>query len=246
METDKAKPEKPPKDPLKIRKKRIKVHKPSGIINKKRNILKFEGKLLESVGKPEKHAKWFITGPSFSGKSSLLFELCVAFIAVGVVDYANYEEAGGDSQTVGDKLTKNGLHTQDGKIRLFKAPIESDTHETLGERTGKRDSADFIVVDSIQHAEMTKKQYLKLTDDFSNTKKSKSLLFVSHWVKNEFTKFVKHDCDIKIEVIGFVAHVESRFGGNKPYLIWEDGAKKYWGKKYKAVMDGKYWPGQKN
>jgi hypothetical protein len=45
--------------------------------------------------------------------------------------------------------------------------------------------------------------------------------------------------------MGFIAYVESRYGGGKPFLIWEEGAKKYWRKKYKDVIEGKYWPGKK-
>lgn len=227
------------------KKKKIKVLSPSKIINKVRSIYEFEGKFFESFGKPEKHAKWFITGPSYAGKSSFVFDLCNHLTQFGIIDYNNHEEAGGDSETVGKKLLQSGLNDKDGKIRLFKAPIESLEYETLTERLIKRKSAEFAVIDSIQHAEMNKKQYLHITDVFSNCKKGKSLIFISHWIKNDFTKFVKHDCDIKIEVIGFVARVESRYGGNKPYLIWEQGAKNYWGKKYRKVVEGNYWPGMK-
>ena len=72
------------------KKKRIKVLQPSQIINKKRKIYPFEGKFLESFGKPERHAKWFFTGPSFAGKSSLLFEVCNYLTSYGTVDYNNH------------------------------------------------------------------------------------------------------------------------------------------------------------
>lgn len=227
------------------KKKKISVLSPSKIINKKRINYAFEGRFLETFGSPEKHSKWFFTGPSYAGKSSLLFEVCNYLTNFGVIDYNNHEEAGGDSETVVKKILQSGLQDKDGRIRLFKAPIVSDDFETFGERLMKKRSADFAVIDSIQHAELSKKQYLHLTDTFCNPRRGKTLLFISHWVKNDFTKFVKHDCDVKVEVIGFVANVDSRFGGGKPFLIWEHGAKKYWGKKYNAVLQGRYWPGRK-
>ncbi len=229
------------------KKKKVKVLRPSQILNKDRVLYQFEGRYRDSFGTPERHVKWFITGPSFSGKSSLVFDICNYITRFGVVDYNNHEEAGGDSDTVAQKIIQSGMGDKDGRIRLFKAPIESDEYETYGERLHKRKSADFGVLDSMQHAELTKKQYLNLTDSLCNTRKKKSLLFVSHWVKNDFTKFVKHDCDIKIEVIGFVAHVDARCGGGggKPFVIWEKGAKDHWGKKYHRVTQGKYWPGIK-
>lgn len=227
------------------KKKKIKVLRPSQILKKERDIFEFDGSFLESFGRPEKHAKWFVTGPSYSGKSSFLFELCNYLTKFGTVDYNNHEEAGGDSETVAQKIIMSGMSDKDGKVRLYKAPVESEEYETFFERLNKRKSADFAVLDSMQHAELNKKQYLHLTDALCNPKKGKSILFISHFVKNDFTLFVKHDCDIKIEVIGFVAHVQSRYGGNKPYIIWPEGAKRYWGKNYTKVVAGNYWPGKK-
>lgn len=228
-----------------VKKKKIRVLSPSQIINKERIIYEFDGKFQASFGKPERHAKWFITGPSFSGKSSFLFELCNYLTRFGTVDYNNHEEAGGDSQTVASKLLFNNMQDKDGAIRYYKAPLVSDEYETWTERLCKKKSCDFAVLDSMQHAEMDKHLYLRITERFSNSRRGKSLLFISHWVKNDFTKFVKHDCDIKIEVIGFVAYVESRFGGNKPFVIWEKGARDYWRKNYNKVITGQYWPGKK-
>jgi hypothetical protein len=228
-----------------VKKIKVRALSPSQILKKRRIIYPFEGKFKDSFGQPERHAKWFFTGPSFAGKSSLLFEVCNYLTKFGVIDYNNHEEAGGDSQTVAEKLLQSGLADKDGSIKLYKAPIISDTHETFEDRLMRRKSSAFGVLDSVQHAELNKHQYIKLTDKLCNPKKGKSLLFVNHWVKNDLTKFIKHDCDIKVEVIGFVAYVESRFGGNKPFVIWEDGAKEYWGKRYNHVINRKYWPGKK-
>lgn len=230
---------------LRPRKRKTRVLSPSQIINKKRHEYHFSGKWKEAFGQPETHAKWFITGPSFSGKSSLVFELCNYLSQFAVIDYNNFEEAGGDSKTVSDKLSMYGLNDKDGKIRLFKAPIISDIYESFTDRLLKRKSAAIGVIDSVQHAEMNKHIYIELTDRFCNPKKGKSLIFINHWIKNDLTKFIRHDCDIKVEVINFVARVESRYGGNKPLVIWEEQARQRWGKRYKQVIEGRYWPGQK-
>lgn len=227
------------------KKKKIKVLRPSQVLKKERVIYEFEGDFLASFGKPERHAKWFITGPSFSGKSSLIFTVCNYLTGFGLVDYNSHEEAGGDSETVADKIRLSGMADKDGKVRLYKAPIEDERYETFGERLAKKNSANFAVLDSMQHAELDKKSYLRLTEALCTPRKGKSIIFISHWIKNDFTKFVKHDCDIKVEVIGFIANIESRFGGNKPFVIWEQGAKNYWRKRYKDVINGRYWPGRK-
>jgi hypothetical protein len=222
------------------REPKIKVFSPSQILNKQRVLYPFKGRFQDSFGTPEKIAKWFITGPSFSGKSSLVAGLCNYLTEFGIIDYNNFEEAGGDSETVAEKIRQYGLGDKDGKIRFFKTPIPRFKNRLM-----KRKSACFGVIDSIQHSEMDREEYIDFTDTLCNQKKGKSLLFISHWVKNDYTKFIKHDCDVKVEVIGFVAHVESRYGGNKPFIIWEEGAKKHWGKRYQQVIKGQYWPGQK-
>jgi hypothetical protein len=233
----------PPKTPHK--KKRTRVLRPSQIVQKKREIYPFEGRFLDSFGTPEHHSKWFVTGPSFSGKSSFIFELCNYLSQHGTIDYNNHEESGGDALTAKNKVLQSGIE-EHANIRFYKAPLISDEYETFEERLRKRASADFAILDSMQHAEMNKKMYLHYTDMFCNPRRAKSMLFISHWIKNDLTKFVKHDCDIKVEVIGFIAWVESRYGGGKPFLIWEKGARDHWGKKYHRVINGKYWPGKKS
>ena len=36
-------------------------------------------------------------------------------------------------------------------------------------------------------------------------------------------KAIEFDVDIKVLVKGYQAHSKSRFGGNEPYTIWEEG-----------------------
>jgi len=209
------------------------------VATKKRIIYPFEGKFLDSFGRPERFAKWFITGPPGSGKSSFVYELCSYLIQFGNIDYNSHEE--GDSQTTADKIIRYGLADKAGFKILDKVPTPDWKH-----RLQKRQSAAFGVMDSLQHGNMTKTEYREFVRALCNRRKGKSLLFISHFIKDGYTLFVKHDCDIKIEVRGFVALPDiSRYGGNKPFIIWEDGAKRYWGKKYKSVIEGRYWPGQK-
>lgn len=236
MSTDQISPEKPKKTQLPAETK-VRSFKPSQVINKKRTLYEFEGKWLASFGKPEQIAKWYITGPPYSGKSSFLFMLCQMLCQFGKVNYNSYEE--GNSATVADKMQMTGLDQRDDLFRLVeKAPVPLFLKHML-----KKGSAQFAVIDSIQHADMNKHLYWEFTRKME--RRGKSLLFISHWIKNDYTLFVKHDCDIKIEVIGFVAHIQSRYGGNKPFVIWEERAKQYWGKKYNLVINGRYWPGQK-
>ncbi|MFT3750938.1 MAG: hypothetical protein QM768_21675 [Agriterribacter sp.] len=208
------------------------------VFNKQRVIYQFEDRWKESFGTPERLARWFITGPPFSGKSSLCFQLCKYLTQFGVVGYNNYEE--GDSQTVADKLAAYGLLDADNFKLIPGEPVEDFKKRML-----RRQAPAFGVIDSVQHAAMDKKTYVDFVNALSNNRRGKGLVFINHWVKNELTKYIKHDCGIKIEVIGYVAYVQSRYGGCNPFVIWEEGAKRYWGKKYNSVIAGRYWPGQK-
>ena len=153
--------------------------------------------------------------------------------------YNNLEE--GDSVTVANKIREHGLLERDAHFLL----IPGEPIVDFQKRMLRRQSPAFGIVDSVQHAGLNIKTYKAFADALCNNRRGKSLVFINHWKNNDLTLFIKHDCYIKIEVIGFIAHVESRYGGNKPFIIWEQGAKNYWGKKYNSVIAGRYWPGQK-
>lgn len=232
------------------KKRRVKMLRPSQIINKKRVFIDIGGEIGASIGLVEKGTKIFITGRSYSGKSSFISMLCKAFADAGMMaDYNNHEEKGGDAGTVKKKMHQAGIDELfDKRIRFYKAPIESDVEETWDEILSKKKSAGFAVLDSVQHAQLKQQQYIDFTDKHCSPRRGKILAFICHWVKNDYMKFIRHDCDVKLEIMKYVVYVESRLEGatNKPIIIWEAGAKKAWGKNYQAVIKGNYWPGIKN
>jgi hypothetical protein len=236
---------KPPKIPGK---KKNKVLRPSQIIKKERQYIVLDGQLGKSIGMLERGTKIYITGKSFSGKSSAIIMLCAAISKHMKVDYNNHEEKGGDAATVKKKMHHAGIdETFDDSIRFYQAPLISDTHETFAEILNKKSSAGFAVLDSVQHAGMGKADYIAFTNKFCNPKKGKIVAFINHWIKNDLTKHILHDCDVKLESMNYVINVESRLEGatNQPIIIWEEGAKKAWGKNYNKVIKGQYWPGKK-
>lgn len=229
------------------KKKKVKQLKPSQILNKERKYIEVGGAIGESIGPIELGSKIFITGRSFSGKSSFITMLCALVSQHVKVDYNTHEEKGGDASTIIKKMHQAGINAEhDDRIRFYQAPIHSDDHQTFAEVLSKKGSAGFAVLDSLQHAGMNKADYISFTNKFCNPRRGKIVAFISHWQKNDFVLHVKHDCDIKLEAHKYVVHVESRMEGatNKPIVIWEEGAKKAWGKKYKDVISGKYWPGK--
>ena len=72
--------------------------------------------------------------------------------------------------------------------------------------------------------------YTALKDEFQK----KTFIFISHadgqLPRGAAAKDMEFDCDVKIHVDKYKAFVHtSRFGGNqKDFVIWEEGANKYW------------------
>jgi hypothetical protein len=110
------------------------------------------------------------------------------------------------------------------------------TYDELMKRLAKKKSARFIVIDSIQYFNISYEQYKAMKERF----KRKSFIFISHAKgKNPDGRTadkIRYDAGIKIRVEGYVGFVISRYGGNNPYVIWEEGAKKYWGKEYRKII----------
>lgn len=210
------------------------------IIEKKRNKLAFEGEWSKAFGNPVPGFFGIMWGKSFSGKTNFMVKflkyLCGVF---GEVIYNSLEE--GDVDTFAQTLRAAGL----GEEQNFKVVSEPWSH--LVYRLLRRKSARFAIVDSLQYAGISYKQYCE--DKEKLRKKGKTIIFISHAEGNhpesKTAKKIRYDVDLKIQVIGFVAMIEMRGNGRYPLVIWEEGARKYWGKKYSSVIAGKYWPGDK-
>ena len=97
----------------------------------------------------------------------------------------------------------------------------------LKERLKKQRSPKVVIVDSLQYTGLTYTEYKELRNEF----RSKLFIFISHAEghnpKGAVANSVKYDAFVKIYVEGYRAYPQSRFGGNEPYTIWEEGAEKY-------------------
>lgn len=216
---------------------RFRPLRPSEVVNKKRVVYAFDGEWAEIFGQPEQQAKIFITGASFGGKSTFTYKFCKYLQQFGKVWYNSFEE--GDTLTSGMKLKDMGIEDGQNFRLIDRYPIAAFKQQML-----RRNAAKMCVIDSIQHAGMNKKMYDDFSLSLSNVRRGKMCIFISHHVKDSFTMHVRHDCDIKIEIIRFIARIESRYTGKTIiHVLYEEGAKKHWGKKYKSIINGHFWPG---
>jgi len=188
--------------------------------------------LKRSFGEMTEQILMIIYGPSSNGKSRLTMQFLKIIMRYGDVLYWALEE--GHRRTMQKNAEENlTLDEHSGKITFWDHNL---TFEELVVKLKKKKSAKFVVIDSLQYVHMNMDDYKYLKEHFPN----KGFIFISH---NKGSKpdgklacKIEFDVDIKVRVEGFVAFVKSRYGGNKPYVIWEGedatkGAWGYWGKK---------------
>lgn len=167
---------------------------------------------------------------SFSGKSNFIYIFVSLIMKYGNVLYISLEEG---TKATAQKKAQMHLNEEDhgGKI-LFAS--HDMTYTRAVEYLKRKKSPRFVVVDSVQYWEdFNKAQYKHLKAMFPK----KTFIFISHaegkQPKGDTAKAIRYDADIKVWCEGFVALVESRFEGNRPFVIWEGdkqrGAIHYWG-----------------
>lgn len=185
-----------------------------------------------SFGELIDHILMIVYGPSGNGKSRLVMQFLKIIMMYGDVLYWGLEE--GHRRSMQKNAAEN-LNESDhsGKIIFFDHVL---TFDELVKRLRKKKSPKYVVIDSLQYSDMILAQYKYLKEEFPG----KGFIFISHSTGRKPTGKlavdIEFDVDIKVRVEGFVAFVRSRYGGNKPFVIWEEGAKKYWGRKYRFII----------
>lgn len=184
-------------------------------------------RIIESFGQLENNFIMTVWGQSGQGKSNLVMDFIKAIMPHGKVLYVSLEEGHGLTM---QNLVLRHLNVADhvGKIEFADNQMK---FEELNKRLKKRASPQFIVIDSLQYFNINYLRYQQLKEAFPK----KAFIFISHaegkQPKGKTAKDIKYDCGLKIWVEGYIAFITSRYGGNKNYVIWEEGAKKHWGTK---------------
>jgi adenosyl cobinamide kinase/adenosyl cobinamide phosphate guanylyltransferase len=190
--------------------------------------------IVHSFGKLTLNFIMFVWGGSGNGKSNFMMQFLRAIMPHGKVLYVALEE-GFEATTQMNALRQleEELHT--GKIEFADHEM---TYMELVQKLSKKKSPRFIVIDSIQYWAISYEMYRALKEKFKN----KTFIFISHAKGKEpdgtTAQKIRYDAGVKVRIEGLVAFIVSRYGGNNPYVIWEEGAKKYWQKNYKKVIKG--------
>jgi hypothetical protein len=230
---DTVKPEVSPVKPKKERKRR-EGPKPLGLhqlLRKKFDkIPDLPEEILRSFGELVMNFIMIVWGQSGNGKSNLIYQLLTVLMKHGNVLYLALEEGtGSTTQLVALRHLNEEEHS--GKI-LF--ADHTMTYEELRKYLPRKQSPRFIVIDSVQYWGITYAQYKTLKEEFPK----KTFIYISHSKgKNPLGRVadsIRYDACIKVLVDKYVAFPTSRYGGNEPFIIWEEGAIKKWGSKKKV------------
>lgn len=193
----------------------------------------------ESFGNLTENFIMIVWGQSGNGKSSFLMQLLNILLENGKALYVALEE--GHEASIQENVMRS-LEKGKAKGSVMFADCSMTYDALITRLQDKRRIERFIIIDSIQYWNIDYEKYKALKELFP----TKTFIFISH-AKGSFpdgktADKIRYDAGIKVHVKGYIAFVKSRYGGNKPFVIWEEGARKHWGEQYDKTAEVKKAP----
>jgi hypothetical protein len=186
-----------------------------------------------SFGDIEDAFDCIIYGNSGNGKTNFTVDVIKhLMLALGQkCIYISFEE--GHTKTLQKTMIER--HDMLNQVGNLLEILDHTTYPELVSRMSRKRSAKIWVIDSLQASHFTEAQCAELKKRFVMSRKKKIIIYIS-WAegkkpKGSVAQSVEYYAHIKIRVEGLIAFFKSRFGGNKNYIVWEEGAKRYWGLK---------------
>lgn len=182
------------------------------------HTLDFQGEWKKLIGEPEVAGSWIVWGLSGNEKTRFCLQLAKYLASFQKVFYNSKEE--GLKKSFDNAVKAVGLK---GVGERFSFHSE-DLYQMMA-RLYKKRSPNIVIIDSVQFLNLTKEQYELLLSEFPK----KLFIFISHAKghepKGEVADAIRYNSDVKIEVFKFLAmpRENTRFGGSKPFIIWEEG-----------------------
>lgn len=209
----------------------MKVISVKKLVNRNFKKMGLSAEWQEYFGDVDHAFTMIVWGPSFNGKSSFLNAFVAELARITTVLYVALEES--FSTTSKKKALENGL----SNLKNLRYANHETTYESLMEYLSKKRSPRIVVIDSLQYMAMSYVDYKKMKETFPG----KTFIFTSHsegkLPDGKTGKKIRYDAPIKVRVENFIALIESRFGGSKNYVIWEEEAKRKWKKDFKKHLN---------
>lgn len=185
------------------------------LLNKKFELLPFEGVWKDSFGQPCRQFSMIITGKSGSGKTELAIQLSKQLANHGKVAFNSIEQ--GFSHTLKMAMKRNNMELLGNKFQI----LDKMQLPELAAKLRKQRSPDFVVIDSIQYLRANKKEYFDFKNEFYP---KKGIIYICQLDGNEpkgsLAKDIWYDVDIQVPVEGFKGTPMKRLnGGGKPYIV---------------------------
>lgn len=179
-------------------------------------------------------------GASSNGKSSYATQATLQLCPFGKVLHLVYEEGHSKSLRMNLERSKIAQLAREGKMIHGYDIMDNCSFDELMYLLSRKNSPKIIIIDSLQYARFKTEQWLALKAKFVKGKNKKIFLCISHGSKKgprgKMAIDALFDAQIKVFIQGFIAFTKSRYEGKRNYVIWEEGARKYWGKKYNAML----------
>lgn len=195
---------------------------------KKYKILPLEGEWLSTFGDIPSAFMCIIYGSSGHGKTEFSVRFAKHLTSFGTVGWLSYEQGhGSDLQRA---VNRNKMEEVSGKI-IFGDPNDKPRHvtflEDLDALLSKRNSPDFIFIDSLKYTRFTFDDYVYLKNKFG---KKKAFIWIEHAKGKAPARQVgidiEYDGHIGIFVHNYIAYVhKNRYSAFNPFVIYEKMAR---------------------
>ncbi|NNV54556.1 P-loop NTPase family protein [Limnovirga soli] len=205
------------------------------LLQKTYEVISCSQKMKDCFGEMQDTFTMIVYGPSGNGKTNMLADVLKEFGHLGEVLYLSFEE--GHGKTIQDLIIRHGLDKINIKF------LDTEDFPNFYQRMKRKQSPKIVVIDSWQYSRWTFDDYKQLKESFVFGKtpgRRKIFIFISHAdgdePKGASAKEVKFDCNIKVHVKQFIGFIVSRFGSKRNYIVWEEGARAYWGAKFEQKV----------
>jgi hypothetical protein len=193
-------------------------------------FLPVQGELSRTLGDIPHNFIAVVYGYSGNGKTEFCMRLAKMLCAFGKVAWLSYEQRhGSDLQAA---TLRNRMDEVSGQFYPID-PIANRADnvgllEDLDNYLKKRNSPDYIFIDSLDYTGFTWNDYVFLRNRYGE---KKGLIFIAHShksgrLKKAISEQIVFDGGLGIWVCNYIARPEkNRFGGFEPYVVWEEMAR---------------------
>jgi len=187
-------------------------------LSKKFETLPFTGQWKRCFGEPESNFSMLLYGRSGNGKTEVatMFAKYNTLFSHKVL-YDSFEQ--GFSKSLQDAWRRQQMADVSDRMLV----LHKESLDQLMIRLSKKKSPGTVFMDSLQYLKMSYDGWHLLRNEFPR----KRFIIVSHAEgdepKGSVAKAIEYDVDIKCLVKGFQLFPRSRFGGNEPWIFYEQG-----------------------